>query len=259
MGLLAYSDIAMNRSLIDKLSLLLERDERDAVLGDLAEAQASAIATFCAVTGLVVRRQAAHWTGWRSWAALIGITGLAGVSLIDLSVSVGGLYHLYSWVALNYRFIDPALLDETGLTLGPGVARTLYRLLFALMASWSLGLALARWARPTLWAHAVLLLLVALYFLTTLRPSPGLYAVAGLIPAALAFAAGIAQGLRRRTLDTRTAMLAAFATLSLTVISIWADRWWRASPSQVWFVAVLNWPVVYILAGRILRQRGGHA
>lgn len=49
---------------------LLERDERLAVEGDLAESGERGVAAFRQVLGLVARREAARWRNWRPWAAM---------------------------------------------------------------------------------------------------------------------------------------------------------------------------------------------
>ena len=55
---------------MNRLSRLLEPDERDAVYGDLADSRMSPSRALREVAGLVVRRHAALWLGWRTWVAL---------------------------------------------------------------------------------------------------------------------------------------------------------------------------------------------
>ena len=54
-------------SMVDAASQLLERDEREAVQGDLVEAGVSACNGLLEILGLVVRRQALLWKNWRPW------------------------------------------------------------------------------------------------------------------------------------------------------------------------------------------------
>jgi hypothetical protein len=63
------------------LSSMLEPEEREAVLGDLAEAGEPNRRAFFGVLGLVVRRQAALWSDWRPWLMLVGFVIPAGVTL----------------------------------------------------------------------------------------------------------------------------------------------------------------------------------
>jgi len=51
--------------LVDKLSSVLEANERDAVRGDFAESGATGGQALRDMAGLVARRQAALWMDWR--------------------------------------------------------------------------------------------------------------------------------------------------------------------------------------------------
>src|ERR1700674_1683743 len=65
----------------DRVSTLLQPDEREAVRGDLAELGAGGGEALREVLGLVARRQAHLWTGWRPWLALIGLAVPLGMVL----------------------------------------------------------------------------------------------------------------------------------------------------------------------------------
>ncbi len=52
-------------SLVQIAAQLLERDEREAVLGDLVETGESAWQGLLDVLGLVIRREATVWKTWR--------------------------------------------------------------------------------------------------------------------------------------------------------------------------------------------------
>jgi hypothetical protein len=73
-------------SLVDKLSRLLEPNERDAVLGDIAEFNESSSQALWSVLGLVLRRQGALWKDWRPWVVLVGLVGLVGLQLSHMLV-----------------------------------------------------------------------------------------------------------------------------------------------------------------------------
>ena len=62
-----------NWSLAEIAAQLLERDEREAVLGDLAEAREGSSEKLFGVLGLVLRRQAMLWKDWRPWLAGFGV------------------------------------------------------------------------------------------------------------------------------------------------------------------------------------------
>jgi hypothetical protein len=55
------------------LARLLEADEREIILGDLAECRATKGHALREIAGLVARRQVALWTGWRPWIAFLAL------------------------------------------------------------------------------------------------------------------------------------------------------------------------------------------
>lgn len=63
----------MTWSLVETICRLLEPDERQAVLGDLAESGETGIRALAAVAGLVTRRQLGLWKSWRPWVASLGL------------------------------------------------------------------------------------------------------------------------------------------------------------------------------------------
>ena len=77
---------------VEAASRLLVRDEREAVLGDLAEAGEGAGSALLAVLGLVVRREAQQWKSWRPWLAAFGLALPSSFLLMGLSVSVSWLF-----------------------------------------------------------------------------------------------------------------------------------------------------------------------
>ena len=79
---------AIGWSLVDAASRLLERPEREVVLGDLYEAGMGAWKGLLDVLGLVVRRQAALWQSWRPWLAGFGLALPASFLLMGVSLSV---------------------------------------------------------------------------------------------------------------------------------------------------------------------------
>src|SRR3979409_2222035 len=83
---------------------LLERSEREAVLGDLLETGESTWRGLLDVLGLVIRRQLAHWKNWRPWLALFGLALPSSLLLMGVSVSVSSMYE---------RLIDHRILGES--------------------------------------------------------------------------------------------------------------------------------------------------
>ena len=134
-------------ALIDVLAGLLAAEEREAVLGDLAEAGASRTQAATQLLGLVVRRYASDWTRPGPWLALI-----IGVIPIGILLSFvtrwwadGVLMHL-SWYTTVWF---PGYFDN------PGARRDVLNLTWSNMAqavvlmgwSWTLGFVVARLCR----------------------------------------------------------------------------------------------------------------
>jgi hypothetical protein len=69
------------RRIAEMLANLLPTDERDAVLGDMAEAGESGMRATAGVFGWFVRPQAALWLDWRPWLTLVGFVIPAALAL----------------------------------------------------------------------------------------------------------------------------------------------------------------------------------
>jgi hypothetical protein len=78
--------------LMEVAARLLERGEREAVLGDLLETGEGAWRGLPDVLGLVIRRQLLHWKKWQPWLALFGLALPASLILMGFSVSVSSIY-----------------------------------------------------------------------------------------------------------------------------------------------------------------------
>ncbi|MCU1263289.1 MAG: hypothetical protein JWO80_6174 [Bryobacterales bacterium] len=113
-------------SLVDFVSQLLERDEREALRGDLAEAGENAWQGLLDVLGLVIRRQAGLWKNCGHGSLRSDWHCPAACFLWGFSVSVSRSYQ---------QFIDPAILKATGLAVGPGFSLLMCHTL--LLVGWS--------------------------------------------------------------------------------------------------------------------------
>jgi len=219
---------------------MLERDERNAVRGDFAEAGETGGQALRDLLGLVARRQAALWKDWRPWLALIGMAGLGGALLI-ISLFLGGTYELYSWIIRNYSVIDKTVLLQTGLTLRHGIALLAFNSFLLISCSWTGGFALASLSRRTARVN------VAVFCFVWLLSPLKLFTVSFLLP----FIWGVCQGLRLGTLRRRQEIFLAAAIVSVTALTIWTGGWWRAvgwgkMHPLLWLV--LCWPVWYMVA-----------
>lgn len=94
--------------LAERVSRLLDPDERDAVRGDLAESGESGRKAFFGLLGLVARRQAGLWKDWRPWLALVGLAPLA-FWLTGKSAHLAHWSAIYLWMYVdNWRMADVA-------------------------------------------------------------------------------------------------------------------------------------------------------
>jgi hypothetical protein len=94
------------------LARTLDPAEREAVLGDLVESGETGAEALRAVLGLVARRKAALWAAsWKDWHVWLA------VALVFPAVHLLGRTALNAWLIQNYRYFDPALLAEKGLSI----------------------------------------------------------------------------------------------------------------------------------------------
>jgi hypothetical protein len=87
--------------LVNALSMTLDRNERDAVLGDLSESQARAAEALGDVLGLVIRRQAALWGDWRPWLCLSTVVIPIGILLSHASRWWADSSAIYAFLYVN--------------------------------------------------------------------------------------------------------------------------------------------------------------
>lgn len=245
--------------LVDRVSRLLEPDERDAVRGDFAEAGVTGGKALLDLLGLVARRQVALWADWRPWLALVGIVGPVGLLLIDFSIFLTrgfDLLELHFWIFFNYTDIKRAFLDQTALTAHSGIVR-LFCYSFLLVAwSWTSGFVLGSLSRRTIWLNGALFCcLVCLFFSVvldaTLPPQPSKFLLLATALFLLPFFWGVRQGLRLGTLRPLQAILLAAAIASLTALAIWTGGWWHGGAwqaRQLLLSMTLCWPVWYMVA-----------
>jgi hypothetical protein len=109
--------ISLNWSLLQVVVRLLEREEREAVLGDLLEAREDAWEALLGLLGLLLRRQALLWKNWRPWLAGFGVALPSSFLLMGASLSVSWSYQ---------RLLCPELLKAASLTRGSALAMLPY-------------------------------------------------------------------------------------------------------------------------------------
>ena len=90
----------------------LDKDEREAVSGDLLEAHESPCASVFQLLGLIIRRQFIHWSGWRPWLVFTAVAIPLAVVLSQTAKGFAGWSAVYSWMLINNT--DATLLKTAG-------------------------------------------------------------------------------------------------------------------------------------------------
>lgn len=211
--------------LVEVAAQLLERDEREAVLGDLLEAGEGAWQGLLDVFGLVVRRQLLLWKNWQPWLAAFGLALPASLFLMGVSVSVSLMYQ---------RLIDHRIFVEP---------EDFFQLLcFGLLligGSWTCGFVMGSLSRRTLWVSIASSCFPCLFCLLRFR-EPSLSPLClflFLLPAIW----GVRQALRSVRINFALAVFLAIAITASTILSsgsrgVWTLNW------------LLVWPAWYIVA-----------
>ena len=153
----------MDWTLVDVVSGMLEPDEREVVLGDLAESRETGSQALCGVLGLVVRRQAILWVGWRPWLLLLGMIAPLGMLLSIVSRNTADGSAVYVWLYANNW--DWVLLQNPGFwrLLGETVARLCVWYLTLACWAWTGGFVLGSVARGIRQIGGALLFLMLLF------------------------------------------------------------------------------------------------
>ncbi|MDQ1454017.1 MAG: hypothetical protein QOK38_3883 [Acidobacteriaceae bacterium] len=219
-------------SLVEFAGRPLDRDERDAVVGDSLEAGDSAWQALFGVLGLVLRRQISLWKSWRPWLAVFVFGVPSTVLLMYVSVSVTCTFDRLMGFQISHW-------APTG---HEGFALLLCHIFLLIAWSWTSGFTLGSLSPRTLWLNATLGLFLALYFANHFRHF-GSASIANLSPFLFLVPAiwGVRQGVRTVRLRRGLAFLLA-ATITVLMISAWTN-------SALW---VLNWlllcPAWYLVA-----------
>src|SRR5262249_10632498 len=146
------------------LSSTLERTEREAVVGDLAECGESGGRALVNVVGLVIRRQAAVWKDSHLWVVLFLLVIPFSFMLCTVAGGVATVSAIYTWMYANN--LDWGLLKDFGFwyVVGDAAVQLSLSCLMVLCWRWRAGFLLGCIPKPlqstTLGA---LLLLVPLF------------------------------------------------------------------------------------------------
>jgi hypothetical protein len=223
-----------NWSLVDLAARLLERDEREAVLGDLVEARESAWEGFFGVLGLVVRRQALLWKSWRPWLAGFGVALPNSFLLMGASLSVSWSYQ---------RLLCPNLLREASLTLGSGLMVLLYQAVLLTGWAWTGGFVVGAASRRTLWVSTLLCYSPCLFCLSRFRVESlsRFCLLLFLLPAIW----GVRRGLRSSRMELGSALVLALV-ITVLMIPAWSGGhgWGVPRLSLNWALSLPAWYLV---------------
>lgn len=113
----------------------LDADEKNAVLGDLAETGVGGARALWEVCGLVLRRQTELWMDWRPWVLLFTVVAPLGFVLSIESRLTAGINSVYLWLYLNNLGTD--LLHNRGFWYELGSSVPLVFGSFLRLACWS--------------------------------------------------------------------------------------------------------------------------
>ena len=217
-------------SMVDAVSQLLERDEREAVRGDLAESGESAEQAFMELLGLVIRRHILHWKSWRPWLSAFGLALPGTLLLLGLSFSISQTYQ---------RMLDPVIFETTGFRLAPGLSLLLCQDALLVGWSWTCGFVMGSVSRRTVWVSVALSCIPCLFCLARFHiESMSRFCVLLFLPPAVW---GLSRGLRIAPIRRSSAIALA---VGITVLTI--PTWSSSGP---WIPNwALSWPAWYMVA-----------
>jgi hypothetical protein len=211
-------------SVVEAAAQLLERDEREAVLGDLLEAGGSVWRGLVDVVGLVVRRQAGLWKSWRPWVAAFGLALPGSLLLMGTSLSV-------SWKVQH-------VMNPNGIVEGVGFWMLICNALLLIGWAWTGGFVVGSMSRGTVWVSVLACISPCLFCLARFREASlsRLCLLLFLVPAIW----GVRWGLRKARIRLGPAMVLAVA-ITLLMIPAWHGK-------GAWiFNCALIWPTLYMV------------
>ena len=220
-------------SLVKVAARLLEPDEREAVLGDLAEAGETAGKSLVEILGLAARRQIALWNDWRPWAATFAVTLPGTLLLMGVSLSISCTYQ-------RLASLEPC--PACAPTSQEDFVLLLCQVLLLIAWSWSSGFVVGSVSQRTLWASIAWCLLPCAFCLVRFRD----YSVSRLC--LLLFLPPAILGAHHALRIVRIKPAVAFAlALAVTVLMIcawsnralWSLNWALIFPA--WYIAALAW------------------
>jgi hypothetical protein len=259
------------RWLIGRLCRRLRPDERDAIMGDLAELGVTDKQAVREVVGFFLARQADSWKDWRPWLALGGLVVPLGVCLSQISLGLSETLSMHLGVYWHF-----GQHFGTGLTIIQETEALSCQALSVIAWSWVSGFGLASLSGRATYANAMPFYLIWFFSAAALPLYPFTFGRTALplILAILLFLlpslSGMRYGLRLRTLSLGHAVLLAAVVAALTILTTWTAGWWQTAlqilsegtwhetvswQDRILPFAVVSWPALYILAVASSRRR----
>lgn len=235
--------------LVELTSGLLERHEREAVLGDLVERREGTWPGLCEVLGLVARRQAGLWRDGRPWLAGFVVAVPCSYLLMIVSLSVTCTYDRLFHHRAYWHW-------PTG---HEGYLLWSCHIALLIVWSWTAGYVVGMVSRRTLWASVALCAYPCINFAVDFPYDflPRLCLFLFLPPAVL----GARRALRSGPIGLAPAFLLAVSTTGLMAYAWMNEALWDPN----WLLA---WPAWYLVStaehseghsGRVWRAEAGGA
>jgi len=227
------------------VSKLLDRDEREVVLGDLLETNEGSLRGFLDVFGLVFRRQVGLWRNPRPWLAGIAVTLPSSYLLTYVSLSVSCTYQ---------RLVNHKSYGWHWPTGNEGFPLLLCHIFLLIAWSWSAGYIVSSVSRRTLWVSSALSVSPAAFFacMHPFGPISRMCLLLFLLPAVF----GARRGLQHLRITVRSSFLLALA-VTVAMVSAWSNHaLWDLNwilISLAWCLVAMAWRSGPGAAGRTLR------
>lgn len=219
--------------LVGVASKLLDRDEREVVLGDLLETDESAWRGFLDVFGLFFRRQVDLWKKPWPWIAAFAVTLPCSYLLMYVSLSVRCTFE---------RLVHHQVYGWHWPTGHEGFGLLLCHIALLVTWSWSTGYIAGSVSRRTLWVSGALSLYPALFCSPMYHADslPRICLFLFLPPAIV----GAIQGLRSARVSLRSSLVLAVMTSALMILAwssqaLWSLNWILIWPS--WYLVAMAW------------------
>lgn len=163
--------MSLSARFIKWCSHCLEKDEREAVLGDMAEEGAGFVTSTLSIADVALRKELAGWRHWTPWVASIGVVVPCVVSLIVVAKNLADGSAIYLWLFANNT--DAELLQQPGFWAGlwDCLPRLIVPALAVLSWSWCAGCVIGLSSRQTRRSCGVLVCVLVLFALTGWAPA----------------------------------------------------------------------------------------